>query len=69
MVLASPGLHWGWAVDALACIVRLRSSVKMVEGVSGACFARLGLLGLVHSACVGVELLTRQLVLRIPGPG
>jgi hypothetical protein len=56
-VLALLGLRWGRASDALACTVRLQSSAKM-GGVSGARFAWLGLLGLVCSACVGVEPLT-----------
>jgi hypothetical protein len=60
---------WGWAADALAYAVRSWSSVKMGGGVSGARLARLGLLGSVHSACVGVELLTLQLALCAPGPG
>jgi hypothetical protein len=67
-VLASPGLHWGQAADALACTVCSQSSAKM-GGVSGARFAWLGLLGLICSTCIRVKLLMHKLVLRAPGPG
>jgi hypothetical protein len=67
VALAVLSLHLGQTADTLACAARSQSSAKM-GGLSGACFAWLGLLGSICMAFIGVEPLTRQLPLHAPGP-
>ncbi len=79
-VLASLGLHQGWAADVMACAACLQPRTKVGEGqqrlrvhpwMSAAVTAPAG--GgeqrLLCSACVRVRPPTHQLALRACGPG